>query len=254
MPLHDWTKVNSGLFHHFHQGWCWEISGALNRGPLPEGYSALVEQRSGSREADVLAIEEDDPPPVSSKAGVVALREKQRARIVRQSEREYYADKASRVVIRHQSRWPDDRLGRVVAFIEIVSPGNKHDEVSLHNFCDNVVAAIRARVHLLVVDLFPPTPRDPVGIDRDSVAIHTAIWDHFEPDDPFEPLSRQNRVLASYEADGVNTAYIETPTVGDPLPAMPLFIAPEAHILVPLEDTYLRAWSDTPQSVRRLVE
>ena len=207
---------------------------------MPEGYSALVEQRSGSREADVLAIEEDDPPHASSKAGMVALREKPRARIVRQSEREYYADKASRVVIRH-------RLGRVVAFIAIVSPGNKPDEVSLHNFCDKVVAAIRARVHVLVVDLFPPTPRDPVGI-------HKLIWDHFEPDDPFEPLSPRNCVLASYEADGVNTAYIETPAVGEELPAMPLFIAPEAHILVPLEDTYQRAWANTPQSVRRLVE
>lgn len=84
MPLHDWTKLNAGLFHHFHQGWCCEISGALNRGPLPPGYSALIERRSGSREADVLAIEEDDPH-VSSKAGAVALREKPRARIVRQS-------------------------------------------------------------------------------------------------------------------------------------------------------------------------
>ena len=240
MPLHDWTKVNAGLFHHFHQGWCWELSRALNRGPLPDGYSALVEQRAGTHEADVLAIEEENADPVSGKQSGIALRERPQARIVRQSEREYYADKASRVVIRH-------RLGRVVAFLEIVSPGNKHDEVSLDNFCDKVVEAIRARVHVLVVDLFPPTRRDPVGI-------HKLIWDHFEPDDPFEPLTQQNRVVASYEADGINTAYVETPAVGEPLPAMPLFIAPGAHIVVPLEDTYQRAWTDTPQSVRRLVE
>jgi hypothetical protein len=102
-------------------------------------------------------------------------------------------------------------------------------------------------VHVLVVDLFPPTTRDPVGI-------HKAIWDHFEPEDPFEPLEARSRVIASYEADGVNTAYVETPAIGDPLPAMPLFIAPGAHILVPLEETYQRAWTDTPNSVRRLVE
>jgi hypothetical protein len=71
MPLHDWTRVNAGLFHHFRQGWCWVISGALNRGQLPDGYTALVEQRSGSKEADVLAIEErlPDVDPVSNGGG-----------------------------------------------------------------------------------------------------------------------------------------------------------------------------------------
>jgi hypothetical protein len=52
----------------------------------------------------------------------------------------------------------------------------------------------------------------------------------------------------------VNTAYIETLAVGDPLPTMPLFIAPAGHILVSLEDTYTQAWTDTPKSVRQLVE
>jgi hypothetical protein len=80
------------------------------------------------------------------------------------------------------------------------------------------------------------------------------VWDHVEEDDPLEVTSYQNRFFASYEADGVNTAYIETLAVGDPLPTMPLFIAPSAHILVPLEDAYMQAWTDTPKSVRRLVE
>jgi Protein of unknown function (DUF4058) len=241
MPLHDWTRVNAGLFHHFHQGWCWEISGALNRGQLPDGYTALVEQRSGTKEADVLAIEERLPDlDTVSDGGAVAVRERPKAKYVKRSEKEYYADKASRVVIRHQ-------LGRVVALIEIVSPGNKHDDLSLEYFCDKIVEAIRARVHVLVVDLFPPTRRDPFGI-------HKAIWDHFEEDDPLEVVSPQDRFFASYEADGVNTAYIETLGVGDRLPTMPLFIAPSAHILVPLEDTYNQAWTGTPKSVRHLVE
>ncbi len=238
MPMHDWSRVNAGLFHHFHQGWCWEIGGALNRGPLPDGYTALVEQRSGSRETDVLAIEEkaiDD-----ATAGGVALRVRPQTKHVRQSERDYYADKASRIAIRH-------RLGRVVAFIEIVSPGNKHDDVSLRNFCEKVVEAIRSRIHVLVIDPFPPTRRDPAGI-------HKAIWDHFEEDDPFNLTGDQNRVLASYEADGINTAFIETIAVGEALPAMPLFIAPGVHVPVPLEESYSRAWNATPKSVRRLVE
>ena len=54
MPLHDWTRVPSGLFHHFHQDWSIEITRALNRGRLPKGLSALVERRAGVKEPDVL--------------------------------------------------------------------------------------------------------------------------------------------------------------------------------------------------------
>ncbi|MGH7140286.1 MAG: hypothetical protein ACREHD_31495, partial [Pirellulales bacterium] len=57
MPIHDWTRVPAGLFHHFHQDWTIEIARALNRGRLPSGVAALVEQRLGPREGDVLAIE-----------------------------------------------------------------------------------------------------------------------------------------------------------------------------------------------------
>ena len=56
MPLHDWSRVPSGLFHHFHQHWSIEITTALNRGRLPKGLAALVEQRAGPKEPDVLAI------------------------------------------------------------------------------------------------------------------------------------------------------------------------------------------------------
>ena len=58
MPLHDWSRIPPGLFHHFHQDWSIEITRDLNRGRLPAGLSALVEQRAGPKEPDVLSIEE----------------------------------------------------------------------------------------------------------------------------------------------------------------------------------------------------
>ena len=51
----------------------------------------------------------------------------------------------------------------------------------------------------------------------------------------------------------MNTAFIEKMAVGEPLPPMPMFIAPGVHILVPLEETYARTWADTPKAVRSLV-
>ena len=37
MPMHDWTKVEAGIFHAFHHRWISAISDALNQGSLPFG-------------------------------------------------------------------------------------------------------------------------------------------------------------------------------------------------------------------------
>jgi hypothetical protein len=42
MPVHDWARVDAGIFHHFHVAWIDEIARALNRGLLP---AALPEPR-----------------------------------------------------------------------------------------------------------------------------------------------------------------------------------------------------------------
>ena len=36
MPVHDWTRVEAGIFHDFHVAWLPEIRKALNGGLLPE--------------------------------------------------------------------------------------------------------------------------------------------------------------------------------------------------------------------------
>lgn len=46
MPIHDWTKVDAGIFHAFHHGWIEELARALNRGLLPADYYALPEQHA----------------------------------------------------------------------------------------------------------------------------------------------------------------------------------------------------------------
>ena len=55
---------------------------------------------------------------------------------------------------------------RIVAMIEIVSPGNK---ASRHGFRALRGQGVR-RIHLLILDPFPPGPRDENGI-------HAAIWE-----------------------------------------------------------------------------
>lgn len=239
MPIHDWTKVPAGLFHHFHQHWSVEITAALNRGLLPKGVDALVEQRSGPCEVDVLAIEQRGRPRNGRLEGGLATAERPVTRIMRRSNREFYADRANRIVIKHH-------LGRILAVIEIVSPGNKDSRAALRDFVDKTIGFFRAGIHVLIVDLFPPTPRDPFGI-------HKAIWDEIvEEDFAFPP--GKDRILASYESGDEQAAYVEPVTLGDPLPNMPLFLSNTVHVPVPLEPTYQATWNASPEGIRLAVE
>ena len=58
MPLHDWTRVDAGIFHSFHLSWIGEIVRVLNAGMLPRSYYALGEQVTTGGNLDVLALHE----------------------------------------------------------------------------------------------------------------------------------------------------------------------------------------------------
>ena len=68
MPIHDWTRVSSGTFHDFHQGWTIEIRNTLNSGVLPDGYYAMADQRVSGPEPDIIALRLRSPEP---KGGLV---------------------------------------------------------------------------------------------------------------------------------------------------------------------------------------
>lgn len=236
MPIHDWTRVPAGLYHHFHQSWTIRIADALNADLLPPGLSALVEQRSGPREGDVLTIEglsRSDQPAAA------AVKQQPSARFVRRTETSHFADRANRIVVKHH-------LGRIVAVIEVVSPGNKESRRELRKFVDKSVDFLTAGVHLLIVDPFPPTSRDPHGI-------HKAIWDEFVEEEFAFPEGK-DRIIASYEAGLEKMALIEPIAVGDALPSIALFLGRDFHVETPLETTYMAAWEVSPRELRRAVE
>lgn len=240
MPIHNWAPIPPGLFHHFHQHWSIEIAAALNRGLLPEGLSALVEQRSGVVEPDVLAIEAEYADLArGGGSGDVATMEPPATQIVRRTTTEIYANRANRIVVKHH-------LGRIVAVIEILSPGNKDSRAALRDFVDKTIAFLRKGVHVLVIDVFPPTPRDPQGI-------HKAIWDEILEED-FEFPAGKDRILASYKAGDEKIALVEPVAVGDVLPDMALYLTSGLHVMVPLEPTYQATWDAAPQALRVAVE
>jgi hypothetical protein len=101
MPIHDWSRIDHGVFHDFHQTWTIEIRKALNAGLRPPGFFALAERIISG------------PIP-----GVVTS-----------AESDQYVDRANQIVIRRH-------LGQVIAVIEIVSPGNKSGRRALRKFTE----------------------------------------------------------------------------------------------------------------------
>lgn len=240
MPVHDWTKVAPGTFHNFHLQWQAAMTAALNSGMLPDGYFAMVEQRADGPIPGVLAIELPPPPEpiVSEPGGLAVATAPPKARFVVKSDPAIYAQKARRIAVR-------DNWGEVVTIIEIVSPGNKDTPNSIRSFSKKMAGYLRSGINLVVVDVFPPTARDPQGI-------HKAIWDIIE-DDPFELPADQQLTAAGYNADDL-TGYIEPFAVGGVLPDVPLFLKHGRYVPCPLESSYQTTWSVMPAPIRHLLE
>jgi hypothetical protein len=235
MPIHDWTRVDAGIFHDFHHGWIEEIKRALNRGLLPPDHYALAEQIAGGLGPDVLTLQGpmNGAPATGSPGKAVALAAAPPAVWWRgKTEIDAYAAKAKVIAVRHTSNH------RVVAMVEIVSPGNKSNRHGLRAFVEKAAELLRAGIHLLVVDLFPPSPRDPEGM-------HKAIWDEFN-DNAFTLPEDKSLTLAAYIGGAIPEAFVEPTAVGLTLKEMPLFLTPEFYVPVPLEATYQATWQEVP--------
>jgi hypothetical protein len=92
---------------------------------------------------------------------------------------------------------------------------------------------------LLLVDLFPPSSRDPQGI-------HRAVWGEDCGEDYVLPADKP-LTCVSYVGGAGAEAFVELVAVGDLLPEMPLFLTPETYISSPLETTYQLAWDGMPE-------
>ena len=160
------------------------------------------------------------------------------ARFVSSAQTNLYASKANRISIQHS-------LGRVVAVIEIVSPGNKSSQHAVRTIVEKARDLLMEGINLLVVDLFPPSVRDPQGI-------HKEIWDQI-CEEPFELPLDKPLTVASYSAAEPKHAYIEPVGVGDSLPSLALFLSDGMYVPAPLEASYQTTWDKCPEPVREFV-
>ena len=192
MPMHDWTRVEAGIYHDFHHEWISEIKRALNRGLLPQDYYALAEQQAAGFGPDVLTLQDITGEDFASGGTATLARTKPKTTHYAQSPAEFHRRKKSSIAVRHVSG------DRIVAMIEIISPGNKNNTNAFNAFIQKACELLEHRIHLLLIDPF-------------------------------------------------------TIKIGETLPDMPLFLAADAHILIPLEATYQAAWETMPARWQRVI-
>jgi hypothetical protein len=215
MPNHDWTLVDAGIFHAFHHDWITELARVLNQGLLPPDYYALPEQYAAGFGPDILALQEegdDNTAPLASappgSVGTTQLSAPEMQPIA-ETDLTFYRRKQMSIAIRHVS---GDRL---VAMVEIVSPGNKAARNPLRAIVQKATELLVHEIHLLLFDLFPPGKRDPEGI-------HNEIWQEIAGKE-YELPRDKPLTLASYESGNTIRAYVHHVAVGDALCDMPLF-------------------------------
>lgn len=260
MPIHDWTRVDAGIFHHFRQAWVGAIANVLNQRILPSDYYALAEQQGARFVPDVLtrtrtrdetSASADGPAQTAMRrdsshgngngpAGGGLLTARPQVHVTAETDHEFYRRKQNVVAVRHLS---GDEL---VAIVEVVSRGNKADRKAFEDFVRKAAEFLSHQIHLLILDLQPPTARDRQGI-------HGAIWDEFAGQDYERPADKP-LTLAAYEAGTLVRTYVEPVCVGERLIDMPLYLDVDQYVPVPLEETYQIAFDSVPRRWRSVLE
>jgi hypothetical protein len=226
------------------------MKSSLNKGLLPPGYYASMEQVVNGPNADVVTLDRWPPGngPANSKrnhdgGGIAVTDCPPKVKYSYETDRKQYASKADPVVIRHVSEH------QIIAVIEVISPGNKNNRRALDALRRNVNLLLDERVHLLLIDILPPGPVDP-----DGLPVALSITDHTEvpivtDEEPYTLLS-----LHCPDSGDLIRGYANTVARNQPLPEMPLFLSEDYYVNVPLEATYMRAWDELPEPWREIVE
>ena len=240
MPLRDHFRPPLDLitsWEGFHGGWPMVIVQQLRK-QLPTGYVAEPRVHSGSQvEIDVAAFEKDDAPLVSRMAdengGVAtAVWAPTRPSLAVETTLPDYDEYEVRVY--------DARRGRhLVAAIEIVSPANKDRPEHRNIFVAKCAALLQKGVAVSIVDL--------VTIRHFNLYVEllTAIGHS----DPTMSNSPPDLYAAScrWTREGKQTllqAWSHGLTLGQPLPTLPLWLAPDLAVPLNLEQSYEQACHD----------
>src|SRR5712692_4554992 len=155
MPIHDWTRSSDAAYHSFQLDWSCQLSERLNKGVLPRPVYAMSETIELRPPAGFCPLPEPGGPVVLrhwDETLLDATEQPPETRFQFRDDRRQYACRV--VTIR-------DDLHRPVAAVFWVTRQDKETPYRLEAIIRHAVAALTRDINLLVVDLFPPSVRDP---------------------------------------------------------------------------------------------
>jgi hypothetical protein len=228
MPLRDhfhlpWSEHNP--WEGFHSAWVNTMVRHLNGNLLPRRYRAIPQVHLGPFvETDVATFDQEPQPDpmghASTNGGQVAWS----AEAVQTLEIELPAQDVFEVRIH------DDRHGmRLVATIELVSPGNKDRPEARQAFVTKCAAYLQEQVNVVIVD---------VVTSRHANLHHELLAQLGFPNGAYSDLyavSYRNRK----EQRKWHLDFLPLPLIlGAPLPTMPLWLASNLSVPLDLETSY----------------
>jgi hypothetical protein len=132
-----------------------------------------------------------------------------------------------------ESRIYDDRGGRLVAAIELVSPGNKDRPENRRAFVIKCAAYLQQRVSVVVVDV----------VTERHANLHVELMDLLEQTEAAPWPEGQDLYTVAYRTTKENDAWRldmwpQALALGQPLPTLPLWLASNLAVPLELEATY----------------
>ena len=134
---------------------------------------------------------------------------------------------------------------RIVARIEVFLASKKSRSRTMHSMARQVEATLDRGIHLLLIDLHQPGPRDPAGI-------HGLILGKIGPEEYQMPQDLLFTV-AAYLGGATVEAFVDHFTVRQPIPSSSLFLTRDHYLAVDLDSAYLAAWEEVPEKFQQIL-
>jgi hypothetical protein len=232
-PLHGPRR-----WEGFHHAWATFIAQQLNQQTLPEGYFAESEISLGAEfEIDVAALRGQNTPPATDDTATTATA------VWSPPQPALTADVSFAQLDSYEIKVYQDLGGAELrGAIELVSPANKDRPGSRRTFAAECAGYIRHGIGLVVIDVVTARSADLHAELMDVLEATTrpAVWK--SPTGLYAVAYRPVTLLNAPRLE----AWPEALSVGQALPTLPLWLAPDLCVPLRLEESYLA----TCQSLR----
>ncbi len=232
MPLRDHFHPPLSVerpWQGIHGAWAAGIAGRLNQDLLPPEYFALpLVSVRGQVEVDVGSFEREATISGQGNGGTAATAVYAPPKPTRCEPVDFLSLPAYEVHILQEFGGPKLR-----AAIELISPANKDRPAHRLAFATKVAAYLQAGVAVVLVD---------VVTDR-TANLHEDVRLVLKLSDGFAWQSATKLYMAAYRSVNSESgesleAWLETLTIGRELPEVPLWLAADLCVPLPLEETY----------------